>query len=92
MYFSHDYDIILNIHKMYVGRLKYQVGMENVTDEGFPTTVKLDFFSGYTFVGITEPFGKTNSYSGWKTESRYNFALIHLRKVSNGVRKIRMLL
>ena len=66
--------------------------MENVTDEGFPTTVKLDFFSGYTFVGITEPFGKANANSGWKTESRYNFALIHLRKVSNGVRIKRILI
>ena len=70
---------------MYVGRLKYQVGMENVTGEGFPTTLKLDFFSGYTFVGITEPFGKANANSGWKTESRYNFALIHLKKVSDGI-------
>ena len=84
--------MIMILFLIYFGRLKYQVGMGNVTEEGFPTTVKLDFFSGYTFVGITEPFGKTNSYSGWKTESRYNFALIHLRKVSNGVRKIRMLL
>ena len=61
--------------------------MENVTDEGFPTTVKLDFFSGYTFVGITEPFGKANANSGWMTESRYNFALIHLKKVSNCIYK-----
>merc|ERR1739844_694181 len=62
-------------------RLKYRAGIENLTNEGFPTTVKLDFFSGYTFVGITEAFGKPNSFVGWKTESRYNFALIHLKKV-----------
>ena len=83
---------ILNIHTIFVVRLKYQAGMENVTDEGFPTMVKLDFFSGYTFVRITEAFGKINMFPGWKTESRYNFALIHLKKVSNGAREIRLLL
>ena len=66
--------------------------MENVTDEGFPTTVKLDFFSGYTFVGITEAFGKIKPFVGWKTETKYNYALIHLKKVSNGVREIIVML
>ena len=47
-----------------------------------PTSVRLEFFSGYDVMSITGIYGKQNSFGGWSHEHKYHYLLIRLKKVN----------
>ena len=46
-----------------------------------PTTIKIDFFSGYDVVSVNGLYGHQNSFGGWNHEEKNNHIIIHLKKV-----------
>ena len=54
---------------------------ENDTDY-VPSSIKIDFFSGYDVMLVNGLYGKQNSFGGWTHEHKHNSLLIHLKKVS----------
>ena len=62
-------------------RLKNQSLPNEDSMPSVPTSVRLEFFSGYDVMSITGIYGNQNSFGGWSHEHKYNYLLIRLKKV-----------
>ena len=63
-------------------RLRNNSTQGDKENSGFiPTTIKIDFFSGYDVVSVNGLYGHQNSFGGWNHEENNNYMIIHLKKV-----------